>query len=457
MTISLSTNQNFVTSFPNRSQGEVSNKKQPNISSGLQEFSDSCSLESSKEIYSLRERVVKSLVRGHTLGSALFGISSFALVIYHLSSRSKLDLASNYSIKRISLLSLLITVKSAYDEFKYLSQKNRSDANIKKDRIFKPKPFQEKISESLAEGFIAFSVTANSIILLSLPILYMNPGPREDFGTIYFLFMSLLFGVLETLRPFVNSYSLSLKEEFGWEFPEFLNATDISPNSKIKTLSNLQRFLSEKKLAFSEKWNQIPKKQLCLAITALSIIAIGPRLIASQATQAATVAYYQAKNFHDSMAYTTQKLPFTLFFGDTIKSSSQEEEMKRLLSLDQTADCAEILYTCDIPKEEISKHTIVYRDKLKKFHPDKFKLKTKDYERATQASQILTNALQYIRQHKNCPGQSKPVCEKYLEEIHRIKELIRPNWLYQLFGAESTCKLFSDEGNFLQDLPIDEC
>ncbi len=127
-----------------------------------------------------------------------------------------------------------------------------------------------------------------------------------------------------------------------------------------------------------------------------------------------------------------------------IQSYTDRDELIRLSELskrpeffDEKVSCAEILNTCDLVGWD-TEHKKVYREKISKFHPDRY---TSDADKvlALQAAELLNKANESIRRTGECRGQGDFGCELGEENVTIIKTLQTPNWLGKLEGLQPAC------------------
>jgi|GEM_PF-4502850 len=223
----------------------------------------------------------------------------------------------------------------------------------------------------------------------------------------------------------------------------------------------------------AQRWNKLSRtKKVCaVALGALGTTGavmcatLGPRGAAYQAYHAAAAAgetiqpYIQQAKYMPIYSIKTQTLETE---REWINSYTPEQEIERIATaFDNKSPCAKILFTCDIPEDDITTHKKVFRDKQKTIHPDQYSGALKDL--AYKASQGLNDASSTIRSTGRCPGydlvNDVPSCEGIDDPLDFTitRTLWEPRWLYsKLTGAKSECLWTNDDGT-VESKPLEDC
>lgn len=219
--------------------------------------------------------------------------------------------------------------------------------------------------------------------------------------------------------------------------------------------SNLSRIGKSAFKSMVNRWKGMSKMKKGGILTAsLTVSLIGLVTFFGGPTATAKTIGDQFKE----IVYTTSTKNTTVY--EWIKSQSDIEEATRLASLSQKNEfgafkkvsCAEILQTCHLDKKDPG-HKKAYKEKMLKFHPDKFA----DKDLANKASMALNQIRSVSRSEGECPGRYEFGCLKGRKEVKIRKTLVTPHWLYgKLMRIEPTCTIHREEGDPIQT-SLDDC
>ena len=368
-------------------------------------------------------KIGKSLGDGVAMGIGIFGTGLSGIILADLRGH-----AADDSVAGLSILSTLCGLYSAASTFSSLSETNSAPmilGSLQPPSQVKNHTALGKTARVLKSGVKAYGISfLSSIISAGIYHDLVRPSwmRHDNKQTI----LSSLVGI----------------------------SALVGLGSAVREYNSLSR--AEGAPSLMERWRGTStKKKACilagsaLAATSLGVLYIGPDKVVDKIKEVAQSIYNEARN----RFYTSKTQTFSKTKREWVENYSDSDEIDRLINLPEDASCAEILFTCNIDPGDVKAHKIVWRDKLKKFHPDAYKGEFK--VRAEKAAEVLNKASDIMKKTKQCPGKDDEGCYDFEDIIEITKTRKDPNGFAKAMGMEPICILQS--GDFSAEVPIDQC